>query len=67
MDFVIKPAPSGGGPSEFRQSMEPHPMVHQELPHDPTFGVYNRRLRSLDYGNVSSEDLYWRLRRQVGL
>lgn len=66
-EFVIKPVTSGGGPSEFRQSMRPHPLVHQELPHDPYFGVYNRRLRSLEYGNVRTEDLYWCLRRQVGL
>ena len=65
--FVVKPVPSRGGPSEFRQSMMPHPLVHQELPHDPYFGVYNRRLRSLEYGNVDTEELYWRLRRQVGL
>lgn len=65
--FVVKPVPSGGGPSEFRQSMVPHPLVHQELAHDPQFGIYNRRLRSLEYANVSTEELYWRLRRQVGL
>jgi aminomethyltransferase len=65
--FVVKPVRSGGGPDEFRQSMIPHPLVHQELPHDPHFGIYNRRLRSLEYGNVSSEDLYWRLRQQVVL
>jgi glycine cleavage system aminomethyltransferase T len=65
--FVVKPVPSGGGPSEFRQSMAPHPLVHQELPHDPHFGIYNRRLRSLEYGAVPTEALYWRLRRQVGL
>ena len=67
IEFVVKPVKSGGGPSEFRQSMMPHPLVYQELPHDPKFGVYNRRLRSLDYGNVRAEELYWRLRRQVGL
>lgn len=65
--FVVKPVTSLTGASEFRQSMAPHPLVHQELPHDPQFGVYNRRLRSLEYGNVRTEDLYWRLRRQVGL
>lgn len=64
--FVVKPLPSGGGPGEFRQSMMPHPLVHQELPYDPHFGIYNGRLRSLEYGGVHSEDLYWRLRRQVG-
>lgn len=65
--FVIKPVTSGAGPGEFRQSMQPHPLVHQELPHDPSFGIYNRRLRSLEYGKVNTEELYWRLRRQVGL
>ena len=65
--FVVKPVSAGSGPDEFRQSMAPHPLVHQELPHDPHFGIYNRRLRSLEYGNVTTEELYWRLRRQVGL
>ena len=66
-EFVVKPVPAGGGATEFLQSMAPHPLVHQELPHDPVFGVYNRRLRSLAYGNVRAEDLYWRLRQKVGL
>ena len=65
VQFVVKPVPSSGGASEFRQSMAPHPLVHQELPHDPSFGVYNRRLRSLSYGNCDPRELYWRLRRQV--
>jgi aminomethyltransferase len=67
VEFVVKPVLSSGGPHEFRQSMAPHPLVRQELPYDPHFGVYNRRLRSLEYGNIRTEDLYWRLRREVGL
>lgn len=47
--------------------MMPHPMVQHELPHDPHFGIYNRRLRSLEYGKVATDELYWRLRRQVVL
>jgi len=66
-EFVIKAVSSVGGPSEFLQSMAPHPLVHQELKYDPEFGIYNGRLRSLQYGKVPMEDLYWRLRRQVGL
>ena len=66
-EFVVTPVSGRGGPSEFRQSMRPHPMVSQELPHGPRFGVYNRRLRSLYYEEVDSEHLYWRLRRQVGM
>lgn len=65
--FVVRPMTSSARASEFQQSMRPHPLVHQELPHDPTFGVYNRRLRSLEYGNVSTEELYWCLRQRVGL
>ncbi|WP_418315610.1 aminomethyltransferase family protein [Piscinibacter sakaiensis] len=66
-EFVVKPVPSCGGPREFRQSMRPHPMVHHELPYEPVFGIYNGRLRALEYGKVSSDDLYWQLRRQVTL
>ena len=65
--FVVKAVPAASGPEEFRQSMRPHPLVYQELPHDPEFGIYNRRLRSLYYNNVPTADLYWRLRTQVGL
>ncbi len=65
VQFVVKPVPTTGGASEFRQSMAPHPLVHQELPHDPAFGIYNRRLRSLYYGKGDMQELYWRLRRQV--
>ncbi|MDX1690190.1 MAG: aminomethyltransferase family protein [Acidimicrobiia bacterium] len=65
--FAVTPIRSSDGPDEFRISMRPHPLVHQELPHDPIFGIYNRRLRSLAYGEVPMSELYWRLRRQVGL
>lgn len=64
--FVVKPVPATGA-TEFLQSMTPHPLVHQELQHDPLFGVYNRRLRSVDYGKVDWQTLYWCLRRQVVL
>lgn len=67
VQFVVKQVPAGAGASEFRQSMAPHPLVDQELPHDPYFGVYNRRLRSLAYANVGMAALYWRLRRRVVL
>lgn len=65
--FVVKPVTNHGGPIEFRQAMAPHPLVYQELPHDPQFGIYNRRLRSLSYLQADHEDIYWRLRRQVVL
>ena len=65
IEFVVKAVPFGGGATEFQQSMAPHPLIYQELPYDPKFGVYNRRLRSLAYANADTRDLYWRLRRQV--
>ena len=65
IEFVVKAVPYGGGATEFQQSMAPHPLIYQELPYDPKFGVYNRRLRSLAYANTDTRDLYWRLRRQV--
>jgi aminomethyltransferase len=67
VQFVVKAVSSTGGASEFRQSMKPHPLVYQELPHDPHFGIYNGRLRSLSYAKGDMESLYWRLRQQVML
>ena len=67
VEFVVKAVPFGGGATEFQQSMAPHPLIYQELPYDPKFGVYNSRLRSLAYANTDTRDLYWRLRRQVML
>lgn len=66
-EFVVTPVTSTGGAREFRQSMVPHPLVHQELPHEPHFGIYNGRLRSLSYAKGSADDIYWRLRRSVML
>ena len=65
VEFVVMPVASTGGASEFRQSMTPHPLVYQELPHEPHFGIYNGRLRSLFYAKADMETLYWQLRRQV--
>lgn len=67
VEFVITPVSSTGGAREFRQSMVPHPLVHQELPHEPHFGIYNGRLRSISYAKGDTNEIYWRLRRQVML
>ena len=67
VEFVVTPVTSTGGAREFRQSMVPHPLVHQELPHEPHFGIYNGRLRSISYAKGSADDIYWRLRRSVML
>lgn len=65
VEFVVVPVVKTGGASEFRQSMIPHPLVYQELPHEPHFGIYNGRLRSVAYGKADMQTLYWQLRRQV--
>ncbi len=65
VEFVVVPVPSTGGAGEFRQSMRPHPLVYQELPHEPHFGLYNGRLRSLSYAIGDKDALYWKLRREV--
>jgi aminomethyltransferase len=51
--------------TEFARTMVPHPLVHQELPYNPEYTIYNRRLTAMAMTNGSAEDAYWRLRRQV--
>lgn len=67
VEYVVTPVTSTGGAVEFRQSMLPHPLTYQELAHEPHFGIYNGRLRSLSYRNGDANEFYWRLRRQVML
>ncbi len=51
--------------SEFARTMVPHPLVYQELPYDPHYTIYNRRLTAMAMTNGSADDAYWRLRRSV--
>lgn len=51
--------------SEFARTMAPHPLVHQELPYDPRYTVYNRRLTAMSMASATRDDAYWRLRRQA--
>ena len=66
--FAVKALPLGGpNRAELMRTMMPHPLVYQELPYDPEFGLYNSRLVALRFPNVSAEDMYWAVRREAVL
>ncbi len=49
-------AAAGRGPvrtTEFARTMAPHPLVHQELPYEPHYTIYNRRLTAMRMGNAT--------------
>ncbi len=52
-------------PNELARTMAPHPLIHQELPYDPTYFVYNRRLATASLNNLSEDEVYWRVRQSV--
>ncbi len=41
--------------------MAPHPLIHQELPHNPEYFVYNRRLAAGQMTNYSPDEVYWQV------
>lgn len=51
--------------TEFARTMVPHPLVYQELPYEPEYTLYNRRLTAMSMNNMSRDDAYWQLRRQA--
>ncbi len=61
---TVKPA-SGERPNELARTMAPHPLIHQELPYDPEYFVYNRRLAAGRMSNYSSDEVYWQVRTNV--
>lgn len=64
--FVVLPLPAEGGhQSDFARTMASHPLVHQELPYDPQFTIYNRRLTAMSMTSATPEEAYWRLRSQA--
>jgi glycine cleavage system aminomethyltransferase T len=52
-------------PTEFARSMLPHPLSYQELTHDPEYMLYNSRLTPLAFVDVSDDEMYWKVRREV--
>ena len=66
--FAVKAvSPEGPNRVELMRTMMPHPLVYQELPFDPEFGLYNNRLVALRFPSVSAEDMYWAVRRKAVL
>ncbi|MBK1669314.1 aminomethyltransferase [Rhodovibrio sodomensis] len=64
--FAVLPRESDAAPAtEFARTMVPHPLVYQELPYEPEYTLYNRRLTAMSMTNMSRDAAYWRLRRQV--
>ena len=47
--------------SEFARTLVPHPLAHQELPHEPQYTIYNRRLTAMRMSNGSADDAYWKI------
>ena len=56
---------STGRPTEFARSMLPHPLSYQELVHDPEYMLYNSRLTPSAFVDVSDDEMYWKVRREV--
>ena len=64
--FAVLPLSGDGArPSEFARTMVPHPLVYQEIPYDPHYTIYNRRLTAVAMTNGSADDAYWKLRRNA--
>ena len=55
----------GVAPSEFSRTMAPHPLMYQELAHDPEYQLYNDRLTPVRFADVTADDMYWKVRREV--
>lgn len=52
-------------PNELARTMAPHPLIHQELPYDPEYFVYNHRLATSSMNNYTADEVYWQVRRNV--
>ena len=64
--FVAKALSTEGvPPSEFARTMAPHPLMYQELPHDPEYQLYNNRLTPVRFADVTADEMYWKVRREV--
>ena len=52
-------------PSELAENMKPHPLSFMELPFDPEYSLYNRRMTPERLNNVSDDEQYWAVRQKV--
>ncbi len=62
--MIVHPS-ADARPNEFVRTMAPHPLIHQELPHNPEYFVYNRRLAAGRMTNYSPDEVYWQVRTNV--
>ena len=64
--FVITALPARGArPNELARTMAPHPLIYQELPYNPEYTIYNRRLASVSMDGATADEVYWMVRRKV--
>ena len=64
--FTVKPSISEGESAlELARTMGLHPLTYQELPYEPEYSNYAGRLTLEKLTNVSSEDMYWKARREI--
>jgi aminomethyltransferase len=66
LSFAVLPVGDAADrPGEFGNTMRAHPLARQELPFDPRYTLYNRRLTAMSMGAVPADEAYWRLRRHA--
>lgn len=64
--FVVKAFSSRGDrPRELTRTMAPHPLSFQELPYDPEYTLYNKRLTPESLNHMTDDEMYWAVRTGV--
>ena len=64
--FTVRATPAKGAPpNEFAHTMARHPLIYQELPYNPQYSIYNRRLSCVGMDGETAYDVYWMVRRGV--
>ncbi len=65
--FAVKALPTSRRRSELSRTLAPHPLSYQELPYDPEYAVYNRRLTPERLNHMTDDEQYWAVRTGVVL
>ncbi len=64
--FTVKPSISKGERAlELARTIGVHPLTYQELPFDPEYSIYAGRLTPEKLSNATSEEMYWKVRREL--
>ena len=59
--FAVKAIHSKGTRSSvLERTMAPHPLSFQELPYDPEYRLYNKRLTPEILNHMSDDEMYWK-------